>query len=645
MRKLLVLILCSPLLGQSVDVVVYGATPAGIMAAIAARRENRSVVLLEPGQRIGGMITGGLGATDVVNTATIGGLSREFFTGVYNAYITAYGASSPQVKDCAGGFRFEPHVASQILQRMLDTAGISPSFGERSSGINKTGAVITSLSTESGKTYTAKVFIDATYEGDLMALAGVSFALGREGGSEFGESLAGVYTQGGNQWPLPISGLDANANLLPEIQASALDPLGTGDAKLQAYNFRLCLTQTRPVPWPRPLGYDATRYELLRRFLAAKPGLQLKDLVRLNLLPNGKVDANSSGPMSTDHIGSSWAYPEASESQRGLIWQDHRAYIQGFFYFLAQDLAVPSALQAEVNSWGLAPDEFLDTGSWPSQLYVREARRLRGACVLKQADLQSSPDKPDAVAVGSYPIDSHHVERVLLADGSVCNEGDLSVAVKPYAIPYGILTPRTPECSNLLVPVAASATHVAYGSLRVEPTFMMLGQAAGLAASLAVLRGQPVQDIDVSLLRSKLASTGIILSPEQAVRPAAVDDAAAAKVGAWTASAALPGFIGPGYLHDGNTGKGLKSVTFQGHLAAAGNYDVLFYYTACANRATNVPVTVSGHLVTVNERALPPLGQAINLGTFALPANPVVVIQNAGTNGYVVVDAVQFIQS
>ncbi len=503
---------------ESADVVIYGGTSAGIIAAVTLAREKRQVVLLEASNHLGGMTTGGLGATDVGNPGAIGGYSREFYNRTHDYYIRRYGKNSPQVRDCRTGFRFEPHVAQRVYRDLIEECGIKVYTGEPLRSVQKEGNRLITITTGKGRVWKAQVYIDASYEGDLLARAGVSYVIGREGRKDFGESLAGVQEfSKAHQWYVKVSPYDKLGRLLPLVQTGPLDPPGTGDRKVQAYNFRLCLTQRADLrlPWPRPRNYDPARYELLARYLAARPDVKFAELCNPVPVPNGKTDTNNNGPISTDHIGANWDYPDGDEKTRQRIWQDHQEYTQGFFYFLAHDPRVPPKLQEEVRSWGLAKDEFVENDNWPPQLYIREARRMRGLYVMTQHDIQENRYKDDSVGLGSYNMDSHHVQRVPTKDGGVINEGDFQVRVQPYSISYRALVPKREECANLLVPVCLSATHVAYGSIRMEPVYMILGQACGVAAHLAIEKQCSVQEIPVEKLREKLRQQKAVLSPDE----------------------------------------------------------------------------------------------------------------------------------
>ena len=505
---------------EKFDVVVYGGTSAGVTAAVAAAREGASVALLEPGKHLGGMTSGGLGATDYGRQNTIGGLSREF----YQRLGKHYGEPI--------SWRFEPHVAEQVYNEMVKEAGVRLLLGHRlkeKGGVRKKGARITGLVTENGAVIEAAVFIDCTYEGDLMAFGGVSFVWGRESAAQYGEPFAGVRTVDKYHYhifPPGVSAYGPGNKLLPEISADPRGEIGAGDKKVQAYNFRLCLTddKSNQVPFVKPPGYDAGRYALLARMLAALTSQngrppKMNELMIVSAMPKRKTDINNRGGFSTDYIGKNWDYPTASYKRRAEIWRDHVLYTQGFFYFLVNDPQVPEPLRSEMGQWGLAKDEFTDNGNWPHQLYIREARRMLGDFVMTQKDAQTDLVKPDSVAMGSYQIDSHNIQRHVTPEGFVQNEGDTEVPSKPYQIAYRVMLPKASEAVNLLVPVAASTSHIAYGTLRMEPVFMALGHAAGVAARMASQAGKAVQEVDTATLRQKLKTQGAVLELAPGAEP------------------------------------------------------------------------------------------------------------------------------
>jgi hypothetical protein len=503
------------LAGQKFDVVVYGGTAGGAIAAVSAAREGLKVALLEPRDHLGGMVSGGLSRTDFGKKEVIGGYSLEFYWRAANHYdLRRHG------QDLA--WFVEPKIAENIFRQMAQEAGVTVLYRRRlreKTGVKKAGARLTEIFMEDGSSFEGKIFADCTYEGDLMAQAGVSCTWGREGVSQYGESLAGVREMTPkHQFTVNIPAHDESGKLPPEIYDGPMGKPGAEDNKVQAYNFRMCLSSEKAnqVPYPRPDKYDPKRYELLARLLRAlteKNGRppRMGEVTSVSLIPNYKTDINNNGAFSTDYIGKSWEYPEASYQRRLEIWQDHIDYTAGFFYFLAHDPQVPADLQKEVNGWGLAKDEFVDTNHWPHQLYIREARRMIGEYVMTQKDIQTELTKPDPIGMGSYNSDSHNVQRVVTKDGFVMNEGDMQVSVQPYQIPYRILLPKRNEARNLLVPVCFSASHVAYSTLRMEPQYMILGHAAGVAAKMAIAADKPLQDIDTKALTSRLKKQGAIM--------------------------------------------------------------------------------------------------------------------------------------
>ncbi|HEV2274660.1 MAG TPA: FAD-dependent oxidoreductase [Acidobacteriaceae bacterium] len=508
---------------DSVDLLVYGATASGVIAAYSAARQGLRVILLEPGNSLGGMLTGGLSATDVARFTIIGGYPRAFYTKA----AAHYGIHD---LNQAQNWRSEPRVGEEIFQQMLSEAGVLCYFGERlreHDGVELQGKRIVSLITSSGRRWPAQVFADCSYEGDLMAQAKISYTWGREPVSQYGEDLAGVRADTPkHQFTWPLSAYDSQHQLLPEIDPGPMGAPGSGDKKVQAYNFRVILTTDRSnqLPFTRPEGYNRAGFALLERYLKefsqhkGRPPL-LRDITNPVMIPNHKADFNNNGPVSTDFIGKSWKYPEASYAEKARIWDDHLLYTKSFFYFIAQDPAVPLSLRNDLQLWGLPKDEFAGTDHWPNQLYVREGRRMIGDYVMRQSDLQIERTKPDSVGMGSYNSDSHNVQRIAMPDGTAHNEGDVQVPVQPYEIPYRCILPKRSEAENLLVPVCLSASHVAYSSLRMEPQYMIIGQAAGTAASLAIARRCSVQDVPVPALQQRLQKHQAILHLSEEFQP------------------------------------------------------------------------------------------------------------------------------
>lgn len=497
------------------DVVVYGGTAAGVVAAVAAAREGLNVALLEPGSRLGGMSSGGLGHTDRGVPETAGGYALEF----YKRVGSKYGAEI--------AWDFEPHIAEAVFREMAREAKVTVLYEHRMReeyGIQRRKKSIREIHSENGTVVRAKVFIDATYEGDLMARARVSYTVGRESAAQYAEDLAGVRPLSADrEFAFPVSGLDGNNKPLPDISGWPRGADDLGDKKVQAYGFRVCLSSNarNSVPFPKPANYEPARYETLLRYIegfAKQYGREPKldgDLFTFHKLPNGKADVASRGPLSLDLPGASWDYPDATYARRAEVWQSHIDYAAGLLYFLANDERVPKTIGDEARNWGLAADEFAASNHWPSQLHVREARRMIGDFVMTQKDIQTDTVKSDAIGVGAAPSVSAAVQRYFAADASVQNEGSFEAPVKPYQIPYRAMLPKKNQAVNLLVPVCVSASHVAYPALHTEPVQMILGHAAGVAAKLAIEGGVAVQDVDVKALAARLTSQGAVLEWKQ----------------------------------------------------------------------------------------------------------------------------------
>lgn len=524
------------------DVVIYGGTSAAVMAAVQCQRMGKSVVVVAPDKHLGGLSSGGLGFTDIGNRLTVGGLAREFYEKVYQHYDKpeAWTQETPEAfhqKEI--GWRkmwdgentrwvFEPHVAEAIFEQFVSENNI-PVFRDewldREHGVETDAGRIGSITTLSGKVFKGKVFIDATYEGDLMAAAGVSYHVGREANSVYGEKWNGVqqgvyhhkhHFQGLKISPYKIKG-DASSGVVARVSAEAPQPNGTGDDKVQAYCFRMCLTNDpdNRIPFPKPQNYDPEQYELLLRIFDVMDPMYV--FQKFDPVPNNKTDTNNHGPFSFDNLGMSWDYPEASYERRKEIIEEHKTYQLGMLYFISHDPRVPKQLQEAMQTWGLPKDEFVDNQNWPHQLYIREARRMVGQYVITEhdllGDLKSKTKK--SIGMGSYGIDSHNIRRYVDSDGYVQNEGDVGVHVGDYRIPYDVIVPKEDEVSNLIVPVAASCSHVAYGSIRMEPVFMILAQSAATAACIAMDEATSVQSVDYSKLRARLLADKQILEKSQ----------------------------------------------------------------------------------------------------------------------------------
>jgi hypothetical protein len=520
------------------DLVVYGATSAGVIAAVQAKRLGRSVVIVGPDTHLGGLTSGGLGFTDTGNKAVIGGLSREFYQRIWQHYDRPdawrwqkredYGNQGQGTPAIDGAQRtmwiFEPHVAEKVFEDLVREHGITVHRDEwldRASGVVKRGARIASIRMLSGKIYTARMFIDATYEGDLMAAAGVEYHVGRESQATYGEKWNGVQTgvlhhrHHFGVLKTPISPYvvpgDPKSGVLPRISTAPPGGFGQGDTRIQAYCYRYCVTDhpDNRIPFPRPEGYDPGQYELLLRIY---DGGWRETFDKFDPVPNRKTDSNNHGPFSTDNIGMNYDYPEASYERRREILEEHENYQKGWLYFIANDPRVPKEVQTRMREWGLPKDEFRDNGGWPHQIYVREARRMVGTFVMTENELMKRRPTPASIGMGSYTIDSHNVQRYITPDGSVQNEGDIGVPLPgPYEIAYGSLVPKRGQADNLLVPVCVSSSHIAFGSIRMEPVFMVLAQSAATAAVMAIDGNLAVQDVSYAALRERLLKAGQVL--------------------------------------------------------------------------------------------------------------------------------------
>jgi hypothetical protein len=511
------------------DVIIYGGTSAAITAAVQVKKMGKSVIIVSPDKHLGGLSSGGLGFTDTGNKEVIGGLSREFYQRLYTHYQKPeswqwqkkeeYGNKGQGTPAIDGNNRtmwiFEPHAAEQVFEDFVKDYQLTVYRNEwldrSKKGVTKQGTTIRSFRTLSGNIYEGQMFIDVTYEGDLMAAAGVSYHVGREANSVYGEKWNGVQTevfQHGHHFKSKISPYkipnDPKSGLLPEVSAAPPGEYGTGDNKIQAYCFRMCLSNSpdNRIPFAKPQGYDPKRYELLARVFAS--GWR-ETFDKYDPIPNRKTDTNNHGPFSTDYIGKNYDYPEASYERRKQIIKDHELYQKGLMYFLQNDPSIPADVHEKMQQWGLPKDEFKDNGGWPHQLYIREARRMVGEFVMKEADALGKTQVPNSVGMGSYSLDSHNIQRYVKQDGYVQNEGDIGVHPdRPYSIAYGSILPKATECTNLFVPVCVSSSHIAFGSIRMEPVFMILGQSAATAAVLAINNKVTPQALPYATLRAEL---------------------------------------------------------------------------------------------------------------------------------------------
>ncbi len=642
---------------QTVDICIYGGSSAGIMAAYTASQLHKTVLLIEPGNRLGGLTTGGLGYTDIGNKFAVGGLSRNFYRRVGQHY---------------GRFEqwiFEPSVAEQVFQQYLQQAHIQVLYRHYVTTVTKNAKRITAIQlqqvTRDGKVtgstqeVKAKVFIDCSYEGDLMAKAGVSYIVGREANSVYHETYDGVQLRDKHQFP---DGIDPyvvpgnpSSGLLWGISDEQPGAAGSGDKKVQAYNFRICLTDKADnlLPITRPDDYDSSRYTLLLRLLEKKPAQNLSAFLKFDLMPNHKTDINNNGPFSTDMIGMNYAYPEADYTTRRQIIQAHESYTKGLLYFIGHDARMPAVLRNEMLRWGYPKDEYTDNNHWTPQLYVREARRMIGAYVMTQANCEGKEKVTDAIGMAAYTMDSHNCQRVVV-NGMVKNEGDVQIGgFGPYPIAYRSITPKADECTNLLVPVCLSASHIAYGSIRMEPVFMALGQAASTAAVVAIDDKKDVQQADIKKIQAKMQADPLVngTTPEILVDN---DDSAHVTVqGSWKKDSR--GSYGPTmYVSDVAASKsGEQFVRFTPDIIKSGAYRIYSYLPKLGQTAASIPAVVfdgaQKKASALNAQAVKVEGQTsgewVDLGEYQLPQGHKAYVEIAGNTagGSAIADAVIFV--
>ncbi len=670
------------------DIVIYGGTSGGVASAIQAARMGKTAVIVEPTQFLGGLTTGGLGATDIGNKRAIGGISREFYGKIWEHYQKPgswkqqkrddyinrkAGVNDPNEKTM---WTFEPHVATKVYDEMLAQVKdkVTVVKGERldlrvGKGVVKNGARIVQIVMESGRVFEGKMFIDATYEGDLLAKAGVKYHVGREANAVYGETINGVqvahtvshqFTKNVDPYVKPG---DPKSGVLPGIETGGPGEEFSGDRKVQAYNFRMCTTDVpeNRVAWAKPANYDPKWFELLlRNFEAGDHRVPWNPV----WMPNRKTDTNNNYAISTDFIGQNWDYPEADYATRAKIWKAHEDWQKGLMWTLANNPRVPERVRAEFQRIGLAKDEFLDNGNWPRQLYVREARRMISDYVMTEKNCIRAEVVTDSVGMGAYNMDSHNIQRFITKEGFVRNEGDVQVRVRPYPISFRSLRPKAAECTNLLSPTCLSSSHIAFGSIRMEPVFMVLGQSSATAAVQAIEQGVDIQKIDPKKLQERLTKDGQVLDFESApivqkvvlakakLEGVVVDDLDAKRIGFDRNSSAHPVYVESGYHHDDNAGKGSHTARFVPELPKAGRYQVFVAYPFNANRASNVPVTIKhadGETkVTIDQKKKPAVRELLQpVGTFRFEKGSAghVEISNAGTDGFVVIDAVQFVEA
>lgn len=649
-----------------VDICVYGGSSAGIIAAYTAKMQGKSVIIIEPGTHLGGLTTGGLGATDIGNKYAITGLAKDFYRRVGQYY------------DKFEQWTFEPHVASQVYDDLIAKADLDIRTNRRLLNVNKEGEWIREITLEDAENpngsivqrVKAKMFIDCTYEGDLMAKAGVSYAVGREANDQYGETFNGVQLLEIHQFndgidPYVVPG-DPNSGLLWGISSDTLAPHGSGDKKIQAYNFRLALTQDKDklIPFSRPDNYNPDHYELLARVIKDEKWTTIHSNLHRDTLengeinyrhsggflikdmPNGITDFNNFGAFSTDMIGANYEYPEGDYKKREEIWKAHEDYTKGLLYFLSHDERVPEHIRNEMRTWGYSKNEFKNHNGFSSQLYIREARRMIGELVMTQKHCEREEVVEDYVGMAAYGMDSHNCQRIVV-NGMVKNEGDVQKPVAgPYPISYRAITPKAEECKNLLVPVCVSASHIAFGSIRMEPVFMVLGQSAATAAVFAIDGNTAVQDVDVSALQVELRDNPLA----DGTRPDILldnDDAEGITLkGNWEK---LRGGYGPNQLLAKPSDK-IVSAQFTPEIPEAGEYEIFVFMTKNARRTSGTEYTVfdgaNKNDLVFETKSIKELGLSssewVSLGTYKLPEGQTsyVEVSNRNADGIVTADAI-----
>jgi ribulose 1,5-bisphosphate synthetase/thiazole synthase len=633
------------------DVLVYGGTSAGVIAAYTAQKLGKRAILIEPGQNLGGMSSGGLGYTDIGNKYAITGLARDF----YRRIGSHYGKFEQWI--------FEPHVAENLFTDYVKRGGYQVMYQMRVKEVKKTANAIRSVIIESAVNpasatnieIRASMFIDCGYEGDLMAKAGVSYTVGRESNSQYNETINGVQLMHGHQFP---DGIDPyripgkpESGLLWGISEENLPPNGTGDKKVQAYNYRICLSSDpqNQVPIARPEAYDSTKYELLVRLFDAFPQKRkLNDYLIWSHMPNHKTDINNRGGFSTDMIGMNYDYPDAGYDERKQIIRDHELYTKGLLYFYGHDSRVPKPLRDEMLVWGYPKDEYVTNGHWSPQLYVREARRMIGSYVMTQANCEGKEVVSDGVGMAAYTMDSHNIQR-LVVNGQVKNEGNVEVGgFGPYPIAYRSIIPKATEATNLFVPVCLSATHIAYGSIRMEPVFMVLAQSAATAAVMAIDAKTPIQNVDVVALQQKLKRNPLADGSAFDVLVDNDDEGSVKVTGNWVAE--KKGGYGPTFLIHDKENAAAAAVRFTPNIPEKGRYKAFAYFPKVTEGSSQTVITVfdgkRGKEITIKESDVRVEGQTsgewVFLGAFDLPRGTKSYAEVSGrlADGRVIADAV-----
>jgi hypothetical protein len=626
-----------------VDVCIYGATSAGIIAAYTAKKLGKSVMVFDPGKHIGGLTTGGLGFTDIGNKYAVTGLGLDF----YRRLGKRYGKFE--------SWTFEPGVAGSVFKEYIDAARMDILQEHQLGKVISENKTIRELQFTNGVKVRAKMFIDCSYEGDLMAKAGVSYTVGRESNAKYGETYNGFQLRDKHQFP---EGVDPykipgrpGSGLLWGISPEVADAAGAGDKKVQAYNFRVCLTEdpANRMDITRPDNYDSTRYELLLRILEKKPASNLQAFLKIDRMPNHKTDINNNGAFSTDMIGMNYDYPEADAAQRKIITDQHAGYVKGLLYFIGHDARMPVHLRTEMLKWGYPKDEYINNDHWSPQMYVREARRMIGEYVMTQANCEGKAVVTDGIGMAAYTMDSHNCQRIVV-NGMVKNEGDVQIGgFGPYPVSYRSMIPKTGECNNLFVPVCLSASHIAYGSIRMEPVFMVLGQASAVAACEAIDAGSTVQKVNVARVREILKTNPLADGSEPEILVDNADTGSVRITGAWTLKPRT-GF-GPSALTADEPSAAKRMVQFIPGISRSGYYKLYTYflpgYQHVASRSQVIlfdgkkqkKIPVERSAVQVQGQTS---GEWLYLGRYQLSAGKKswVAIDATGANGAVVADAV-----
>lgn len=640
---------------EVVDVCIYGGNSAGVIAAYTATKAGKKVLLVEPGNHLGGMSSGGLGFTDIGNKYVVKGLARDF----YRRLGAHYGKLEQWI--------FEPSVAEAIFNDYVKRADVNVLYGNRLLDVKKEGTQITEIVVEDSKTphnstnrrIQAKVFIDCSYEGDLLAKAGVSYAIGREDNQVYQETCNGVQLLDGHQFPDGIDPYivkgDSASGLIWGISENRVLANGTGDAKVQAYNFRVVLTDNpeNKVEILEPDNYDPAKYELLVRLKEQQPWHKLSDIFIWQMMPNSKTDINNYGGFSTDMIGGSWNYPEAGYEERAKIVKSHEDYTKGLFYFLGHDERVPQNIRTEMLSWGYPKDEYTDNGHWSPQLYIRESRRMVGELVMTQHHCQGREVVNDPVGWAAYTMDSHNCDRHVV-NGMVKNEGNVEVGgFPPYPISYRSIVPQRSEITNLLVPVCMSASHIAYGSIRMEPVFMVLAQSAAVAACMAVEGESAVQDIDAGALHRRITDDPLADGSTPELLIDNDNQAYVTTAGRWSLNYDTYRGYGSNFFVDDSRGKDFKSVKYMPDIQTEGEYSLYAYFPKLENGSYQTSVVISDGKNT-REKVIcqsdvevegQTLGEWVSLGNLNMTKGRrgYIEISNKGADNVVAADAVLFL--